>query len=373
MNRHFFFAFASFVLIILAPHVVALTASPAAKTILFEPNAIERYDITITNDETRTLSIAVTPTGPFADFIDVPTAIELEPGTSRTLGVRVRLPQDSQPGTIESGVLIEARPVGGGTVSASAAVLHLIRVQTPYEGAFLSGQLLTSSGIVGSEVLLTLSLVNTGSELVTTTPSIFLDGERRTLPEITLAPGATRDTSISWTPKAVGVYTASASVAYADKENRFSQTIVVGNLSVRITDIEYGAFQLGDPFRVSATVLNEWGASLPVQAIVTLEQNGATIGSAPAQGRVVSPLAEERLTAFVESAGASVGAATITVRISYAEKTLEQAYPVVLGVDSITPYEPRTAVTPIWIIVLAFVVLVLAATYFIYKKRALRG
>lgn len=373
MKRLLLFVTLVLALSTLTPAAVALTASPASKTVFFEPNTIERYDLTISNDETRTLVLRIAPTGPFAQYIDVPSEVELAPGASRTLGVRVRLPQDSQPGTIESGILIEARPVGGGTVSAAAAVLHIIRVQTPLEGAYLSGQILASSGIVGSEVLVTLSLENTGSEPVTTTPSLFLDGERRTLPVMTLAPGSKRDATISWTPKAVGVYTASASIAYADKENRVATSIVVGNLSMRITNIEFGAFQLGEPFRMSATVLNEWGEPLPAQAQVRLEQNGALISAAQAQGRVISPLSEERLTAFVESAGAVVGPATLSTRVSFADKTIERVDNVILGVDSITLYEPRTAVAGKWLIVALVLACIAAVTYFIYKKRGPRN
>ena len=139
-----------------------------------------------------------------------------------------------------------------------------------------------------------------GTESVTTQPSLLIDGARQEFSQITILPGGSQDLVASWYPRAVGMYTAVASVPYGSTELRVSSEIIVGLLNVKILAINFGEFRLGDPFRVSVDALNEWGAPLPVQASFTLEQN-ATVSAASSTGQTIAPLAEGRFTGFLET------------------------------------------------------------------------
>ncbi len=348
----------------------ALTASPASKTIAFSANEVVRYDVLVRNDESSALEITISPTGALAigGALDVPPSVVISPGESRAIPVQIRLPANTVPGTSESGILFESRAVGAGTVAASSAVMHVIRVQTAKEGAFLTGELLSSSGIVGSEVLITLHLLNVGTQSISTQSSILLDGVRQEFAQVTILPGESRDLVASWNPRAVGVYTAVASVPYGSTELRVTSEIIVGALNVKILGINFGEFRLGDPFRVSVDVLNEWGAPLPVQAMFILEQN-STIGTATSASQTIMPLAEGRFTGFLETKSATAGPAVLRAKLIYADKVSEETRPIILGVDSIErPVEVQPGATSnrAFTIVLVILLTILAA-YFIYR------
>ena len=357
------FAFLAFILLL--PTTFALTASPASVT-FDSDDGDAQYTLTITNDESRPLAITLTPNGPLAPQLNLEEVFTLQPGTSRTVVIQLALPDSLQPGVVESGILIEARSASGGTVGATAALMHIIRLTTPQEGAFLAGELLSSSGIVGEEALITLALSNTGSETYVVSPTVFLDGKRIVLDDVTLAAGASKDLVVPWTPRAIGQYEATATAAYAQKQATFGTTITVGELAVNITSIGYGDFSLGDPFRVSVSTLNRWGAPLPVEVRAMLFQNGSRLSEALAVRQTVEPLREEQFTLFLESTGAYVGPATIRVSAIFAGREVTQTRDVILGVDSITPYGARTdglgLVAAISIIALAL------ASIFIYRK-----
>ena len=178
------------------------------------------------------------------------------------------------------------------------------------------------------------------------------------MPIVSLAPGETRDVSFTWTPTKVGVYQASADVSYADKESMFTTPIIVGNLSVQITELAAGDFRLGDPFRVSVSVLNEWGDALPITVRGRFTQDGSLISSAETAPKRVNPLNEERLPLFFESKGVALGNAVIEVTAEYADKTVSRSLPVVVGVDSLTPASEVTRGSPVITVLIALIVLV---------------
>lgn len=363
-------AVALFALALFAPAAIAIQASPASFTHDSEKGSTT-YTLTVRNDETRTLAITLTPNGPLAQYLDVEQAFSLEPGTARSVQVRLTLPDSLQPGTLESGILIEASTSATTTVGASAAVMHVVRLVTPYEGAFLAGELLSSAGIAGEEALITLALTNTGSENYDANPVVYIDGRAVQLEPVPLAPGETKAAVVPWTPRAIGQYEASAAVAYADKQASFATTITVGELDVEFTSTSYGAFLLGEPFRVSVGALNRWGADLPVELTVDFLQNGSRIATAR-QRLEIPPLREEQFTVFLESAGAVVGPATLRYTLVFAgrERTMEEQ--VVLGVDSILRVG-SVASGPLGVfLAVLFVLLVAAAAVYVLATRRRR-
>lgn len=349
--------------VLLAPLVFALTASPASVT-FDSADGDAAYVLTVTNDESRPLVIRLTPNGPLAQQLDLETSFTLEPGTSHAVPIELTLPESLQPGTVESGILIEASSASGGTVGAAAALMHIVRLVTPHEGSFLAGELLSSSGIVGEQALITLALTNTGSESYTANPTVFIDGKRIELEGVTLAPGEARDLVVPWTPRAVGQYDATATAAYAGKQATFGTTITVGELAVDIISVSYGDFRLGDPFRVSVGTLNKWGAPLPVEVRAMLFQNGSRVADAVAVRQTVRPLSEERFTLFLESAGAQPGQATIRVSAVFAGREVLETHDVVLGIDTIGPLSEQRGGPGI----LVLVIVVIIASIFIYWR-----
>jgi len=354
------------VIALLAPLTLALQASPASYTHQ-SAGGDARYTLTVTNDEQRALTITLTPNGPLATYLDFERSFTLESGASRAVPVRLRLPDSLQPGTVESGILVEASTASSGMMGASAAVMHIVRLVTPQEGAFLAGELLSSSGIVGEEALITVALTNSGSEDYTATPTVFIDGRSILLEGVPLAPGETRSVIVPWTPRAVGQYEATAAVSYATKQASFGTVITVGELDVEITRVSFGDFCLGDPFRVSVGVLNRWGAELPVTVRTELFQNGSRIATGGPLRQVVLPLREESFVLFIESTGATIGPASLKHTVEFAGRDRTMTQDVVLGIDSIVLVGPPRESTLVFIFLLIVALVALAALIF-YRR-----
>lgn len=358
-------------LLLVLPHALAIQASPASFTHEAEEGPTS-YTLTVTNDETRPLAITLTPNGPLAQYLEHERSFTLEPGTSRAVQVRLTIPEALQPGTLESGILVESRVSTGSTVGASAAVMHVVRLVTPYEGAYIDGELLSSAGIAGEEALITLAITNTGSEAYTANPVVYIDGRAVQLEQVPLAPGETKAAVVPWTPRAIGQYEATAGVTYANKQASFATTITVGELDVEFTSTSYGDFLLGEPFRVSVGALNRWGADLPVELTVDLLQNNTRLSTAR-QRLEIPPLREERYTVFLETAGAQPGTATIRYTLVFAGRERTLTEDVIIGVDSIVRVGTGTA-GPLGAIIAILLILILAgaAIYTLAQRRRRR-
>jgi hypothetical protein len=299
-------------------------------------------------------------------FVD---SFELEPGASHAVQVTVRVPESLQPGTTENGILLEANSLNprGGMVGASSAVMHLVRLTTPREGAFLAGELLSSSGVVQEEALITLSLVNTGNEEYTVSPVVFIEGKRIVLEDVLLASGESRNLVVPWTPKAIGQYETSAVVAYAGKQASFSTVITVGELDVDVTRVSYGEFRLGDPFRASLTALNRWGAPIPVDVQVEIVQDGSVLTKSATVRQELEPLKEGIFTMFVESSSLKTGSATANYKLSFADREKSFSQQLIIGIDSIS-LQGETEKGDNKLVIYALLALAIIAAIFIYLK-----
>jgi hypothetical protein len=331
-------------LLVLMGASYALTASPASHNSNYGDGE-QRYSLTITNDEQRSLSVTLTPTGPLAQYITVPTEITLGPGEQKSVPVILSMPVSTQPGVLESGILIESRPVSAGTVSATSAVMHVIRVTTPKEGEFVAGELLVSSGIVHNPLAVTLVLENTGSVQTSGAVQFAIAGQSFSDQAFTLQPAQVSNVVVYWTPQRVGEYLVEATVSYAGKEETYQSQVIIGNLSVDIASIELSDFRLGDPFRVHINAKSEWGAPITVVASVAVDQGNGTVQSGSSTAVRAEPLTTTRIPVFIESAGLMPGVAFMSTSVVYAGQNKTTIYPVVIGVDSISfpEAEPRAA------------------------------
>lgn len=355
-----------FFVILLSPAALALQASPASFTHA-SADGDTRYTLTVTNDEVRSLTLTLLPNGPLASYLDFEESFTLAPGESRAVLVRLRLPESLQPGTVDSGILIEGSVAGGGTVAASTAVMHVVRLVTPQEGAFLAGELLSSSGIVGEEALITVALRNTGSQAYSATPTVFIDGRQVVLDSVLLTPGEVRSVVVPWTPRAVGQYDVTATVSYAQKQASFGTTITVGELDVEITSVAFGDFRLGEPFRVSVGVLNRWGAPLPVTVTSELFQNGNRVAIGGPLRQEVLPLRQESFVLFLESTGAVPGPASLKHTAVFAGRERVVNQDVVLGIDGIVLVGSGEE-SFLSVIIVVLLVLLTIGAFIIYRR-----
>jgi hypothetical protein len=351
--------------------VLGLTASPASHNSNYGDGEQE-YVLTVRNDEQRSLSVTLTPTGPLAPHITVDKELTLAPGESKQVQVRVELPPTTQPGVLESGILIESRPVSSGTVAATSAVLHIIRVTTPKEGAFVAGELLASTGIVQSPVAITFVLRNTGSVQTSGTASFTIAGQDFSQQQFSLEPEQVQNIVVYWTPQRVGEYQVAATATYAGKEEQYETTVIVGNLSVDIAGIELSDFRLGDPFRVQVNARSAWGAPLSVSAAVAVQQGNTTVQAGRSTAVRLDPLTTARIPVFVESTGLSPGIAFLSTSVAYNGQNKTAVYPVVIGVDSIAVQQPQqlqrsqSIATTVAVIIL---LVLIAGFWFIRRKK----
>lgn len=360
-------------LVLCMPLVTALTASPAQHTV-YTPDGAAQYSVTVRNDEDRSIDVTVVPSGPFAEDIEAPASFALDPGEQRVMVVRVTV-RDVQPGTLEGGLLIESRSAAGGTVSASGAVFHTIRLVTPEQGAFLDGELIAASSSVGSPTAVTLVLRNTGTEPVNAAVQLSAGDELLSEQAVALAPGAVQNVVAEWTPQRLGQYALEANAQYAGKELVLRQELTVGELSVSIVDVTFGAFVSGSPFRVSVITQSAWGQPLPVTASAAVLQDGRVIHAGESVPLTIAPGDSAAIPVFLESSGLREGEAALRVQLSYAGRQETLTTPIYIGEDAITIQPSGAAEEKVgWAgISLAALFVLIVIIIFIRRRRSSMG
>lgn len=360
-------------LILLLPVAHALSASPASH-MMYTPDGASSYPLTIHNDEGRAVEISITAVGPFSASVTVPEGFTLQPQERRTVDVRVAVPADARPGLLEGGLLIEARPTeSASTVSAAGAVMHSIRLRTPLEGAFIEGEILPAGSAVGRPTTVTLVLTNTGTESVSATAAITRNGERLTSQAVELAPGAMRNVVGSWTPDQPGEHTVTAEVSYAGKELLLHSLVTVGDLSVAIEEITVGAFVLGQPFRASVHVRNQYGQALLVTPSASVLQNGS-IRTAATGVAVSIPAGESAaLPVFLESSGLAIGEAELRAQIIYAGQVATLTIPAAVYEDRLfIGTSAETSESRRWLPAVLVAVIVTVIIWFVLRSKKRR-
>lgn len=373
------FIYVLFLFLALLSSSFALLASPASHNIPFGASS-DSWSVSVTNDESQSLSITFEPTGPLAPIITVPAETALAPGEKHLFTFSVASPPPTQPGTLESGVIIEANPLNGGTVSATTAVLHIIRLVTPEDGVYISGEILSNAASAGNPSIITLSLQSIGTLPAQGDVSISVGDLATRTQNFLIPPKSSANILLPWTPPHAGDYPITASVKYANKSLDLHSEIIVGNLSVRITSIDWSDFRLGQPFRVSANVTNDWGDTLPVVAKVSVKQlddKGGSIEQQTGSSTTVQvgSLAHESIPVFVESNNMHPGDATIGVTVEYANKQTSMEIPVIVGVDSLDRVTSNTSAPAanshtILIVIFAIVIIIIIfGAWFFFKRK----
>lgn len=335
MNFHMaFFAIgvlASFILT--AASVIALQVSPASYRLSTSPQE-QSYALSVTNDAPTAVLVKFVIEGEFADDISLPASVEIPAGESRSVVVSVAYKQ-RQPGYLESRILVEAKPLSLGTVTATAAVAHVMRLQTPLAGKHLDASLQFSAASVGQEVLFTIPVRNIGSEPIDAVRlELTVADETLQTTAQPLSVGEERNIVLSWTPQQTGEYPLSATVFYDGKKTEVSGSVTVGVLAAHIVGVEPGVFRLGDLFSLGVLVENEWGAVLPLRASAIMSQNSMVV-----RGESTTVLAgggsTVRVPVFLPSAGLKPGEANLTVAVQYAQQQVEHNYTAIIGLDSL--------------------------------------
>lgn len=342
------------IFLLLLSSVFALSASPASKTIR-TGGTIERYTLTLTNDEMRDLDLTISAIGPLAPYITIPSKLSLTRGSSSKIQVTISVPSIIEEG--ESGILVESAGQGEDTVTATTAVLHVIKIKPPIQGQSISGSLLGSAGAVGTPIILTLSLYNDGTEPVSTTPILRIGNQTFTLEPIVLNPGESKDFTTSWDPKEIGVYTGSAVLSYGGSEKIISNSFTVGTLSVNAINVtqEETAESIT---KYSVLVENQWYNPLPTTAHIDLYKGKTLVGSGNSAPVQVAALGTAQIPVYIE-ANAPKGTFSAVVNLRYANYQNAESF--ILHNDEVPIWQK-----PLWPVLFAVVVIILAI---IFRRR----
>lgn len=337
-------------LIIISVSVTAIGISPARSYLHHEAGKTDTITLRILNDGTPGRAY-LSAKGELEQYVKFSAnLIVFEQGDQQyEVTYTIQHPAGLDPGLHETDIIALRMPeideAKGATVVATTAVISKLQVQVPYPGKYVRGRLIVNSALANEVVTFRIPVYNYGSEKVDATyaeieiygPTNELLG--RTTTEKSSLTSKTEQTLVAqWLANVnTGRYLAKVTLYFDGQKVSFEEVFNVGDMLVRIKDIEADPFKLGDIAKFNIDVQSIWNMQLEgVFATVDVKDaQGNTINSFKSTSADLEPQEETTLLAFWDTKEMTEGRYDLKFVLHYGQKTTEKILQVLLTLNGI--------------------------------------
>jgi hypothetical protein len=353
----------------------ALGISPAKTDLDFQANQEAGIKLRIINNEHRNIQLVVYAKGDLADYVHFkenvvrlsenesekviyvsvafPASIE-KPGTHDTDIIVLELPKSfAEEGVItqDSSVMLASQK-SDTLLTATTAVISKLYIRVPYPGTYLESRIYVSEADVGQPVIFSFPVYNFGKDTLENIKAVIeiytpLNErvDRIETEAIKLDAQKEGQLSAEWRASVAGEYLAVATIYYADKKLELRKSFNVGNLYVSIEKIDVLDFSLGQIAKFNIYVENRWNkpASNVYGEVQIFDLQGKEYTSFKTASVDIQPKVVEKIVAYWDTTGVSVGPYDMKILLHYADKVTEKLMRIQVNLDSIQTESPVTA------------------------------
>lgn len=370
-----------FLIVVSLESVFALGVIPGRTTINFEPGVSHEVVVRVLNNQKKDVTVLVSKSGGLSDYVvlDGEMIRFNSSETEKSFTYSVNLPQEIEyPGNHDVEIsfvevpdsIIEGETMIGGRPS----VVSQLRVKVPYPGKYAEANLQIT--VLDDDVTFTIPIFNLGSDGLSLNANIRILESDDELAEITtdiieVGVGESSKIVAHWSAPSVGNYIAIVEVDYGGENIILKKEFNVGGIFIKIKDIVFGEFKLGDIARMDVVVESGWNDMIRgVYADLFIKnKEGYTVAVLKTASYDIGALSEELLTAYWDTKGIGVGDYGVFIKLNYAGKWSEEIFEINIEEDYITKVTEIGPGIPIWVIItVAIIVLVIIGAY-IYLRR----
>ena len=350
-------------MVLLVSFASALGLAPSRNVIDFTPNLEKELSFRIMNTEHEDLKLAVYPRGELAEYIELEKNIVILKADEEEVVVKytVKLPKELEPGlrgaeilvipipeekqvilTDEEAVIFDQQK---GVVAAKVALMHQLRVNVPYPGKYLNGQLYISEANVNETVAFTISLFNLGKEDINKIKAtIIVKGPTNEeiavirTEEISLVSQDESKIVGLWKANVgSGKYVAEAVVDYDGKTFLLSKVFYVGNLMIEIERLKVDNFRLGTIAKFDILLRSKWNEPIPnvFANMQVIDKSGTLLTDFKTAAIEMQPYQTAEIYGYWDTQNVQPGEYDVNVKVNYLDKVTEKLFETVVSFDSI--------------------------------------
>ena len=395
-------------MVLLVSIVNAIGLAPSRNVLDFKPNLQKELSFRIINSENEDLRLAIYPRGELAEYVSLEkNIVTLAANEDEALiSYKVKLPKDLEPGLRQADILVIPIPKEStivvteegavvfdqqqGIVSAKIALIHQLRVNVPYPGRYLTGQLHVSEANVNETAAFTISLFNLGKENIEKIKAtIIVKGP--TNEEIAVI--RTEEISIDsqdesklvglWKANVgSGKYYAEAIVEYDGKTFLLSKVFYIGHQKIEIGWLKVDDFRLGTIAKFDILLRSKWNEPIPnvFANLQVIDKAGTILTDFKTSSIDMQPYQTAEVSGYWDTQNVQPGEYDVNVKVNYLDKVTEKLFETVVSFDRIDVKEALAGrvvageriISDSVLVLIVLILIVINIGWFIYFKKRKR-
>jgi len=394
--------------VLLVSFVNAIGLAPSRNVVDFKPNLQKELSFRIINSENEDLRLAIYPRGELAEYVKLDkNIVTLNANEDEALiSYKVELPKELEPGLRQGDILVIPIPKEStivvteegavvfdqqqGIVSAKIALIHQLRVNVPYPGRYLTGQLHISQANVNETAAFTISLFNLGKEdIEKIKATIIVKGP--TNEEIAVI--RTEEISINSQDesKLVGVwkanvgsgkYYAEAIVEYDGKTFLLSKVFYIGHQKIEIEGLRVDDFRLGTIAKFDILLRSKWNEPIPnvFANLQVIDKAGTILTDFKTSSIDMRPYQTAEVSGYWDTQNVQPGEYDVNVKVNYLDQVTEKLFETVVSFDRIDVKQAiagrvvagERIISDSVLVLIVLILIVINIGWFIYFKKRKR-
>ena len=391
-----------FLLLCIIPTVMAVSIAPSRKVVDYTPGEYEG-NVRIINTYKESLRLGISAMGELAEHVTIEeTVVNLKSDEAeKTIYYTVNIPEGLESGTHEIKIVVTQLPEGysegdelledlsESQITALNAVAQQFRINVPYDESHVEGRLFISEGQVGDTITFTIPIINKGSITAEVEAEIVIKGPTNEelfkfkTNKATVSASDEGQLVAEWKADVPqGNFLAEAIVRYGEKSFILRKNFNVGNLFIEIEGLSVDNFKLGSIAKFDVDIESKWNEEIADVSgeLAIFDKQGKDVATIRTLSEDVPAHGESTLEGYWDTKEVEVGSYDINVILSYAGKTTEKFYNVVVGLDRITfgqvsagkvvvTGDSKDSIISILIIVVILLIAVNIVWFVFFKKR----
>lgn len=342
-----------FIGLILVNTALATGIAPSRKIIQYEPNKVVQGTIRVVNNEQKSFSFTVYPTGDLAEHIGVQgqgqTYKISEDEFEKTIHYTLTLPEGLSPGEARGDIVVveldtNTEQSDSSIVKSLLTIKSQIIVSVPYPGKYIKSNLAITNTEIDKDTLFTLSVFNLGDlsiedlnaviNIKTSLNELITSLDTNT---ISLGPGgASKITSTWFENKNPGKYIAEIIILFDGEYYRIEKEFEIGSASFLIKELMTSEFRLGGIAKLDVLTRNMWSEEVSdVYAKLTIMKSGEVLEEIKSASENVLAYDDITFSAYWDTTNQNTGEYQVLVEVLNEKKLGEEIFDIYVGLDDI--------------------------------------
>jgi len=353
-----------------------LGASPATKTLTFEPNSVVELELNVLNPEQSDTQVSLSVLGELKDFIFIenPIVSIKAQNYKNPFKVIIRFPSEIEPGVHSSYVRISPLlpPESQNTIVAVIVPQIRINVRAPYPAKYADVSLIITEVDEGTPVPISVLFDNLGSEDIQRAGAnieLYAPAgellESISTNEISIVKNTLGEARAQLSPLLrKGAYRALAKAYYDGFEKSTESNFTIGVPIIKVKELMPKKLVRDEINKLTFKVSSDWNTELTASGLISINKIESEFPLF-----TINPGEQKTVTGFFDTIGLEPGEYALTIKLAYADQVRTYNFPVSIGEKAEVLEIKLSSNIIIAIIVLFFLIICSVIIAIILKKR----